>query len=393
MAANNIRKAIHGNIGIITLDRPAKFNALTMQMIRDLHPIYDEWLPQNSPVKCILMEGAGEKAFCAGGDVAAVRESALAGDPLPYDFFYEEYQLNYKIASMWQSARVPQIAVWDGVTMGGGVGISVHGKFRIATERTLFAKPETAIGLFPDVGGTHMLSRVTGGLPAGLFIGLTGARLKAADLLYSGLATHFVPSSNLHLLLPALEALGERANEEAAVSEAICEVGQAGANVALPDTEACPLAQNSQSIEHCFSATTAEAIFERLESMASDGTDGSSWARSTLETLRKMSPTSIKVTLEACQRHANEDCTIGDALYMEYRLSQRATLQPQPKSDFYEGIRAVLVDKDPSSAVWNPPNVQQVSNELVQSYFAPLDIKHPRGELVLPEIPGATSSL
>mmetsp|Transcript_36556 Transcript_36556/g.94532 ORF Transcript_36556/g.94532 Transcript_36556/m.94532 type:complete len:115 (+) Transcript_36556:3-347(+) len=114
------------------------------------------------------MEGAGGKAFCAGGDVVAVQEAALAGKSLPYDFFYEEYQLNHRIATMWEKKRVPHIALWDGITMGGGVGLSAHGKFRIATERTLWAKPETAIGLFPDVGSTHLLSRIKGGLPMGL---------------------------------------------------------------------------------------------------------------------------------------------------------------------------------------------------------------------------------
>jgi enoyl-CoA hydratase/carnithine racemase len=187
-----------------------------MPMIRQLRTVYNEWVVKPTAVKVILMEGAGDKAFCAGGDVAAVQRECIAGGTLPADFFFEEYELNNIIATMFDRRGVVQIAIWDGITMGGGVGLSVHGKFRVATEHTVFAKPgtqcvilravrcmprammngnmpETAIGLFPDVGGTHVLSRVCGGLPVGLYIGLTGVRLGAADCLATGLATHYIP--------------------------------------------------------------------------------------------------------------------------------------------------------------------------------------------------------
>ena len=161
----------------VLLNRPSKFNALSIGMVRTLNPMYDKWLSGGSPINCIYMHGAGTKAFCAGGDVAEIREQVISGGPLPQDFFFEEYQLNHKIATAFEQAVV-QVSVWDGVTMGGGVGLSLHGKIRIATENTLFAMPECGIGLFPDVGGTYALSRLTASRAVGLYIALTGCRLR-----------------------------------------------------------------------------------------------------------------------------------------------------------------------------------------------------------------------
>jgi len=166
-----------GSVVILSLTRMDKLNSLNLNMIRLLNSSYVKALASND-VGCIVMRGEG-RAFCAGGDVAAVRAEALSGGSLPYDFFFEEYVLNNTIATMFERQGMPQIALWDGITMGGGVGLSVHGRFRVCTEKTLFAKPETKIGLFPDVGGTHVLARIKGGMPIGLLIGLTGLRLKA----------------------------------------------------------------------------------------------------------------------------------------------------------------------------------------------------------------------
>jgi len=377
---NNIGADIVGCVGVATLDRPSKLNSLTLDMVRELHVVYNDWLSSDR-VKCIVQRGAGGKAFCAGGDVAAVRVEALAGGSLPHDFFYEEYQLNHRIANMWARYKKPQVAIWDGITMGGGVGLSVHGRFRVATERTVFAKPETAIGLFPDVGGTHMLPRVTGGMPMGLFIGLTGARLGAADLMYSGLATHFIPSDRLDALVPALSSLGDKADDHDAVDGVLLELGDGQE----PEQESAVLVPNAAAIGRCFGEAEAEGIFEALHveagASATNGDGAAQWARRAQGALARMSPTSIKVTMEACRRHASADCTIGAALQAEYRCSQRATLHGQPISDFYEGIRAVLVDKDPKSAVWNPPTVDAVTASAVAAYFEPLPSAHPRGEL------------
>ena len=170
----------------------------------------------------VVMKGEG-RASCSGVDVASVREEALPGgavhgaDTLPVSFFYDEYVLNHTIATLADEG-IHQVAIWDGITMGGGVGLTVHGKFRVATENTTFAKPETNIGLFPDVGSTHVLANsVIGGAPMGLYIGLTGARFKAADCLYAGLATHYCPAEALPALETALGALGEDGGDPACV--------------------------------------------------------------------------------------------------------------------------------------------------------------------------------
>jgi enoyl-CoA hydratase/carnithine racemase len=180
-----------GSVAWLTLARPKALNALTLPMIRALHPALEQ-SASDASVRCIVMVGEGGKAFCAGGDVRAVCEAAQGGDAaLPDAFFREEYQLNYALAR----SPKPQVSVWDGIVMGGGAGLSVHGRFRVATERTLFAMPETGIGFFPDVGGSHFLQAAGMGRALGTYLALTGARLHAADLLYSGLATHFVPSA------------------------------------------------------------------------------------------------------------------------------------------------------------------------------------------------------
>ena len=262
--------------------------------------------------------------------------------------------------------------------MGGGVGLSVHGKFRVATENTLFAKPETGIGLFPDVGGTHVLPRVAGGLPVGLYVGLTGARLRAADCLQAGLATHFCPSDRLGALREGLVALGDKASDADAVDGVI----RTACGGAEPDASKAVLVPDSASagvIQACFAEPTAEGIFAALAEHGGAGGAGDAFAQETLETLQRMSPTSIKVTIEAARRHAGDGVTISEALNTEYRLSQRF-MRAQPASDFREGIRAVLVDKDNKPA-WNPPTLDQVADADVASFFAPLEAGHPRGEL------------
>eukprot|EP00937_MAST-01D_sp_MAST-1D-sp2_P005410 g5410.t1 len=369
----SIAQRVDGNVATVSLNRPQKLNALDLDMIRKLRGLYDEWVEDDaSRVKCIVMRGEGGKAFCAGGDVAAVQKASIAGGSLPHEFFYEEYALNNIIATMHARRGVSQVALWDGITMGGGVGLSVHGRFRVATERTVFAKPETAIGLFPDVGGTHMLPRVSGGMAQGLYIGLTGARLAAADCMDSGLATHYVPSARLALLPAALASLGERVADDAAVDTVLLELG-AGAG---PDAGSALLAPNADAIERCFSAPSAEEMLARLAA------EGGAWAEAARATLARMSPTSVKLTIEACARHGAAGVSITDALEAEYRLSQRC-MRPQPHSDFREGIRAVLLDKDPKSARWDPPTLEQVSAANVDAFFAPLGPSHPLGELEL----------
>jgi len=353
------------------LNRPDKLNSLSLPMIRGLRKCYDAALSVKE-VKCIVMDGTG-RAFCAGGDVAAVQQQALSGGSLPYDFFYEEYQLNNIIATMHERHGVPQVALWDGITMGGGVGLSVHGRFRVCTEKTLFAKPETKIGLFPDVGGTHVLARVHGGMPVGLLIGLTGLRLRAADCLWSGLATHYLPSAKLPELRKRLAAMSPSDVGDAGKIDSLLMELRGGAQ---PDTAKAELQAHEATIMRCFSTTRAEEILQNLDAEESD----QAWAQKIAATLRSMSPMSVKLTMEGMKRSAR--LTITETLRMEYRMCQRCVLRAQPQSDFYEGIRAVLIDKDNKPA-YNPAALEAVSEAAVESFFAPLENSHPRGELAV----------
>lgn len=358
-----------GGVAKLTLCRPKKLNSLSLPMIRELKERYAEL--SQAGARCVLLGGEG-RALCAGGDVAEVREGVLEGNAAPADFFYEEYALDYEIATLHERKGILQVALWDGIVMGGGVGLSAHSPIRIATEKTLFAMPETLIGLFPDVGMTWALSRLPAGAHVGIFLGLTGQRLGAADCLAAGLATHFCPSDRLPQLEESLRALGgERAADLEAVSAAVT----AAAGGAKPDAAKAVLEANSAAIERCFGSgiSSAEEILSRLEA------EGTEWATATAATMRLRSPTSVKVTLEAIQRHRS--ASFKEAMQMEYRLSQWC-MRPQPESDFCEGIRAVLIDKD-NKAQWQPARIEDVSREKVEEFFQPLRPDHPRGELQL----------
>eukprot|EP00971_Amphidinium_carterae_P174783 3464623-Amphidinium_carterae.1 len=187
------------------LNRPSKLNALNMNMMRLMNGALDAVDSRKGSLACLLVEGTGGKAFCAGGDVAAIREDSLKGGRLAADFFHEEYRGVHRLATMYARTGCCQVSLLDGITMGGGVGVSIHGAFRVATEKTSFAMPEMAIGFFPDVGTTHVLSRLSCGMPVGLFLGMTGTRLTAWDCMRAGIATHFVPSANLVHLRALLE--------------------------------------------------------------------------------------------------------------------------------------------------------------------------------------------
>ena len=353
-----------GSATVLTLNRPKKLNALTLQMVREL----TEGFRASGDATVNILVGAGGKAFCAGGDVAAVRESGLGlnDDPsLTRDFFYEEYRLNNLIGTT--NETTPQVSVWDGITMGGGVGVSVHGKFRVCTEKVLFAKPETGIGLFPDVGASHFLGRMPGA--TGEYIALTGARLKHEDLVYAGLATHFVSSALVDELCAALGEIpaDTRADDRAAAVEAVLE--SFAARSPAPDVEAnSTLARHRDTIDACFAAPDVEGILAELAGVARGSGAPAAFAQETIETLQRMSPTSLKITLEQVRRGVTLD-SLGECLKMEFRMCQR--LMQDKNSDFYEGIRAVLVDRD-GAPQWDPAALGDVTPEMVQSYFEPL---------------------
>lgn len=368
-----------GGVGYVTLNRASKLNALNMNMIRLLHTAVDQIEQRSGKLGCVIMDGAGGKAFCAGGDVAAIRADALQGGPLPADFFFEEYSLVYRLATLFQRTGCCQVSLWDGITMGGGVGLGAHGPIRVVTEKTAFAKPEMNIGLFPDVGSTHLLGRLKAGAAVGVFVGCTGPRLTAADCLRAGLATHFVPSARIPMLRDLLVkncATGETGAEALAACEKALREAAAGATA--PTEGAVLTDENLAVIERCFGVLTLEEIVARLQAEA----PASAFAARTLKTLEQCSPTSCKVTLRALRDFASADVTLGRALQLEYRLSQRFTTRPQPLSDFYEGVRAVVVDKDRKQR-WQPgwDDLGSVTDERVAAFFAPLEPGHQRGEL------------
>lgn len=348
----------------VVLNRPSKMNALNMEMTRDLAQALAE-LPSDS---CLLMEGAGERAFCAGGDVAVIREEVLKGhlvSGLPADFFFEEYHINYWLSVLQRERRITQVSLWNGVVMGGGVGLSVHGPVRVATEKSLFAMPEVSIGFFPDVGATHVLPRIRAGKEVGLYLALTGARMGASDLMWSGLATHYVPSDRLDVLRSELV---KRSSSSKDVEHAL-QVARDGAEVPLPSKGKTIESLFSDEIRACFAQTSVEGI------LASLGALGTEDAKQAVQSIRVASPLSVRIGFEALQRNGKPKVTLKQALATEFRISQHSLT----KSDFCEGVRAVLVEKG-KPAVWRFPKVEDVPS--VDEFFEPLPANHSRGEFL-----------
>ncbi|MEA2742829.1 MAG: hypothetical protein QOG25_1200 [Acetobacteraceae bacterium] len=320
-----------GRVGRILLNRPRALNALDLSMIRACAAILETW--RDDPhVDAVVIEGAGDRAFCAGGDIRALRDGQLAGDRASVDqFFIEEYALNLTIARYPK----PYIALIDGLCMGGGIGLSVHAPYRVATEHAGFAMPETAIGFFPDIGATFLLPRLPGEL--GIYLGLTGLRVAGADAVHVGLATHFTPRARLPELSVALA-------HEGAAALALY-------NEPLP---AFSLATQRAAIDHCFSHGTVSGIVTRLEA------DGAEWAQAALKALRTVSPSALHWTLRALRR--GRDLTLQQALDAEFALTRTTMAHP----DFAEGVRAMVVDKD-RSPVWQPAAIEEVDPARIEA--------------------------
>jgi enoyl-CoA hydratase len=330
--------ATAGQAGLVTLNRPDAMNALTLSMVRRMHPQLDAWAGE-AGIRRVLVEAAGERAFSAGGDIRALYEWGLAGDTTFLDFYREEYRLDTLI----KRYPKPYVALIDGVVMGGGVGVSVHGSHRIAGDRLTFAMPETGIGLFPDVGGTYFLPRLPGEI--GMYLGLTGARLKAADALYCGIVTHYVPSRRLADLKVALIAGGD-----------IDETADAFA----ADPGPPPLTERRADIDRYFDKDSVEDILAAL-----DGA-GEEWAAKTAAILRGKSPTSLKITFRQLRAGAGLD--FEECMKLEFRIVSRIFRGV----DFFEGTRAVVIDKD-QNPKWRPARLHEVSDTDIDAYFAPLD--------------------
>ncbi len=317
----------------LTLDRPAALNALTHPMCLTIQrALYDSI--GDATVDRVVIEGAGDRAFCAGGDVVAMHGSR--DDATTWEgFFRDEYRMNQTIA------RYPDdyVAILDGIVMGGGVGLSIHGRTRIATERTLFAMPETAIGMIPDVGATHALPRLPGEL--GMYLGLTGARLKAADCFYAGVATHVVPDDRLPLLRTLL-----------AGAEPVEQV----LHTLHVDPGEAPLASVRDAIDFHFAHNSVERIVASLDA-------GDDWAQATAASLRAMSPIALKLAHRALR--AGAGTTIETALRTEFRIVSHL----RSGHDFFEGVRAMLVDKD-KAPKWVPTTLAEVDDAELDAYFA-----------------------
>lgn len=333
-----------GRIGRLTLNREKALNALDLDMIRAMTTALLSWRDDDG-VLAVLVDAAGEKAFCAGGDIVALtsfRGGDLSG---PASFYAEEYRLNTLI----KEYPKPYVAMIDGIVMGGGVGISVHGTRRIAGDRTLFAMPETGIGFYPDVGGTYFLPRLEG--KAGTWLALTGARLKAPDVFALGIATDYAPSDQ-HGQIIARLVEDTRAVED--VGRIIDSLTGSPADGAVPG--------NMAAINHCFAASSVEDILARLKG------DDSDWARAQKKILKTKSPLALKVTLQ--QMSEGQNLNFRAAMQMELGLS----LKFLTGDDFYEGVRALLVDRD-NAPVWQPSDLDAISSADVAAYFIPLPAK------------------
>jgi len=335
----------------IRLNRPAALNTLTLDMCEQLLAQLQAW--RSAPeVKAVVIRGAGDRAFCAGGDVVGLYRHRQFGETLLRPLFQTEYRCNAQIKHFPK----PYIALLDGIVMGGGAGISIHGSHRIATERTIFAMPETAIGLFPDVGATYFLSRLPGAV--GMYLGLTGRRLQGADCVALGLAQVLVPRDRLNALDAALEATdGSAANVTDIIASFTAPVGDAA------------ILGERVAIDRHFSADSIEGI------MASLASEQSTWAAEQLAVLQKSSPFALKVAFRQLRGGAALD--FDGCIKLEWRMMSRMARG----HDFYEGVRARLVEKD-NAPRWQYAQLADVPQAAVDAVFAPL----PDDELDLSDI-------
>ena len=328
-----------GAAGFLSLNRPKAIHALTLDMVHAMTQALLEWR-DDPEVSVVIIDHAEGRGFCSGGDIAFLRNSALNdGGVSGRKFFHDEYQLNHLIFTYDK----PVVAFMDGITMGGGVGISQPARFHVATENTRYAMPETGIGLFPDVGGGWYLSRLPGRI--GQFLALTGARLDGAECKWAGLATHYLPQ----------DALAEAKHRIAQGHEP----GQVLSALAVTPPPA-RIEANATAIAKHFASDRYEDILASLEG------DASEWAAKELATLRTKSPQTCKVAL----RQLRDSLACADFaanMVMEHRIGSRVLTLP----DFAEGVRAVIVDKD-NSPRWNPASPEGVTDELLDSIFAPL---------------------
>lgn len=330
-----------GRLGRIRLNRPKAINSLTLDMVRRISAALDDF-EADPRVVAVLITGKGERGFCAGGDIRALYDSGRATAALALTFWREEYVLNARIKNFSK----PYVAVMDGITMGGGVGLSAHGSHRIVTERTRLAMPETGIGFFPDVGGSWLLAHSPGEI--GTYLGLTGEQIGASDAIYAGLADAFVSTFRLESFVTSLETLPAEAESDhinailARFSERISPT---------------PIHENRTEIDHAFAGDQMESI---IAALAASGTE---FGTKTHATLLAKSPTSLKIALRLIRR-AKESTSLEECLDREFAAVHKVIAG----SDFYEGVRAAVIDKD-NKPVWSPARLDQVSDSDIAAYF------------------------
>lgn len=345
--SSHIEFSVRNGVGVILLNRPQALNALTHDMCVPLEQHLRSW-KADPAVKAVIIKGAGEKAFCAGGDIRKLADRSADGEKYRKSFWYDEYRCNTVIGEFGK----PFIALIDGIFMGGGVGLSVHGSHRIISEFATFAMPETGIGLFPDVGGTYFLPRCPGEL--GMYLGLTGARLKGADILTAGVATHFVPRERMADLEQALvdAAPADHAQVDAVVNRFTADPGPS------------QLATMKPQIDRLFSGASVAEIMAALEA----DTDGFGVEQARI--IRTKSPTSAKLTFAQLRR--GRTLSLRDCMRLEWRICNHVA----KGHDFYEGVRAVIIDKD-HQPKWQPATLEEVADADIEAYFSPV----PDGEL------------
>ena len=333
-----------GAAGIITLNRPQALNAFTIATVGAIRPQLAAWAGDRSVTR-VAIQAAGGKAFAAGGDIRSLVELLKSGRyDATMDFWREEYLLNAEI----KRYPKPYVALVDGICMGGGVGLSVHGRFRVAGDRYLFAMPEVSIGFFPDVGATYFLPRLPGQI--GTYLALTAARFGPGEGIGFGLATHRVPSSRIPVLLQAL-------SEGADVS------GTLAAFSTRPEPNT--LAGREGVINRAFAGESVEAVLDNLRREGQRGGEDAAFADMQVAAIRTKSPTSLKIALE--QMHRGSAFDFAECMRTEFRIVSRVARG----HDFFEGVRAVVLDKD-NAPKWNPATLEGVTDAAVDRYFQPL---------------------
>ncbi len=336
-----------GHLGLITLNRPQALNALNHNMFLALDKQLTAWA-QDKHIKAVVIRAVEGRAFCAGGDIRYAYEKKSSNDSTLPHFFRDEYRLNRHIYHFPK----PYIALLDGITMGGGAGISIHGSHRVATERLVFAMPETGIGFYPDIGASYFLSRLP--YKMGFYLALTGARISYKDCLAIGLVDAVVAHADQDKLIAALVAAPLK--NKLAVTEIIKSF-----SIASDDSI---LMTHKNAIENYFALHSVEEIISALESDKNTW-DKSTWCHETAASIKTRSPTSLKVTLRELQEGSK--LNFDDCMRMEYRLTNRFI----KGHDFFEGVRAAVIDKD-QKPHWRPATLEEVTLHQIENYFAPL---------------------